>query len=207
MNNFLKTTIITSTIALFSSTAMAARFDEGMFIRADVGLGINTKFTSDAAFTPKSYKGSTYGMAVGFFYSSEIAFDLSYASYAKAKVAIASGSTTQSELTSASLLATVTYYINTGFTAKPFLYVGMGLGKARFIDANNNGARLKRVGAGYQLGAGFSFPVSHNIAVELRYRFNYISGKPGGFKYRNGKNQTSQRAFGHSGLLSAKVNF
>ena len=215
MSNFIKKAFIASTILLSTSPALA-RYDSGFFGRVDLGYGISQKFgtTASSAIGPysgvamkNSNKSSTYGAALGFHYSSEIAFELAYWSFPKAKTTVF-GTSSKYELTSHALMGNITYYIDAGFVFRPFFSIGMGFGKSRLqytAGANPQAhsqasTSYKRMGAAYQLGAGASFPISNDISFEARYRYHYISGKPGGVA-------VGQRTFGHSALISAKISF
>jgi opacity protein-like surface antigen len=217
MNNLVKNVFITSTILLAASSSVAARYDSGMFARIDAGYGVSHRmgtYLNNGGYGPlegnklkNSNKSATFGVALGFQYSSEITFEISYLSLPKAKATI-EGYSNSYELTSNALMASFVYYIPTTFAFRPFVSAGMGLGKAKLKSltgtnsATNitNEGMLKRTGSAYQLSAGLSFPVSISTSVEVKYRYTALSGKPGG-------KEVGQRSMAHAGLFSLKMNF
>lgn len=218
MSNLLKNIVLASAV-LASANSAYARFDSGLFMRLDLGYGVNEKLKPTAnnglgpyaGFgTKNSDKSVVWGGALGFHYSSEIAFDLSYTTFPTAKATL-EGKTNTYKLTAHGFLVNVTYYLDAHFKFKPFVYAGMGFAKSRYQHSpGSNPATASpypksassdtRTGAAYNLGVGMAMPIANNISIEAKYRYHYLSGKPGGMA-------AGQRDFGHSGFISAKVNF
>jgi len=218
MSNLLKKILIASTI-LVSADAALARFDSGLFMRLDLGYGVNEKFkpTDASGLGPyngfnlkNSNKGVIWGGSLGFHYSSEIAFDLTYTTFPTTKTTLVGNSNTY-KLTAHGFLMNVTYYMDANWKFRPFIYAGMGFAKSRYEYTEGNlpsqqspypraSTSDTRTGLAYNLGVGFAVPISNNVSVEARYRYHYLSGKAGGVK-------KGQRDFGHSGIVSAKINF
>ena len=218
MPNMLKKFLIASTI-LVSANSAFARFDSGLFLRLDLGYGVNEKFkpTDGSGLGPyngfslkNSNKGVVWGGAFGFHYSSEIAFDITYTTFPTTKATIIGNSDTY-KLSSHAFMFNGTYYIDAHFKFRPFVYAGIGFAKSRYEYSPGNlpsqkspyprvGTADTRTGMAYNLGLGVAMPIANNVSIEAKYRYHYLSGKAGGAK-------KGQRDFGHSGIVSAKINF
>jgi opacity protein-like surface antigen len=175
------------------------------YLRGDVGIGINGKYTldyeqnplnsSNFAFTHSDIDDSVFlGGGVGYYFNNWLRFDVTGEYRSKARVyaygSYTSGGGTfldtyQGNLSSWVFLANAYVDLGTWYCLTPFVGVGVGGAYNTLSDFTDIGVPTGGNGVGrnpsewhgaYALYAGLAYNVSKNFKIELAYRYlNYGS--------------------------------
>ena len=137
------------------SNSYTANFSNGFVLGGTVGKRINENLRVEVELSYGRYKASSYS------------YD-GYGSY-----------TATGDLSATYLLANVWYDIPTSGKFTP--YIGGGVGVARVtadtsFDGNPFGYGPGGTKLAFQVGAGFSYPVAKNMALDVGYRYRSVRG-------------------------------
>lgn len=205
--NFVKTSIAAVAISLAATSAMA----EGMYAKVGLGYGMNFKNKNyEIAGGKTKRKGVAYEVAVGFNADKNLSVDFSFSTnpkYQTSKYANANNNAKE-VLKSQLYMVNATYYGDFGYSVRPFVTAGLGLGHAtrsvnKVVLSKASTVKTSKIGLAKMIGVGLEMPINSNVSADLTYKIS----TPGVAVKETYNDKKGKTVWNQAIIAGVKVNF